>query len=310
MSDVKSIIKKIPGITLIKQIFFALLYVLKTKSYKFLLKYPPGHFYSPIPNINDPSIAAYSDQATQELTGGLVLHSESQLHLLDDLSKYYKDLPFPRVPTKNSRYYFENDFFTYFDAITLYAMLRNLSPANIIEIGSGYSSAVMLDTNNLFLSDKIKCTFIEPYPERLLRLLASKDRALHEIIQQPVQAVEVDTFRILNEGDILFVDSSHVSKSGSDVNYILFEILPALNSGVIIHFHDVFWPFEYPKDWLLEGRAWNEAYLLRSFLQYNNSFDIIFFNSYISHNYPEKLKDKMPLCLKDQGGSIWLKKNI
>ncbi len=109
-------------------------------------------------------------------------------------------------------------------------------------------------------------------------------------------------------GDVVFIDSSHVVKIGSDVAYILFHILPELQPGVIVHFHDILWPFEYPEDWLCEGRAWNEAYVLRAFLQFNEAFDILYFNSYIWHHHAERLQQKMPLCMKNPGGSIWLQK--
>jgi hypothetical protein len=78
----------------------------------------------------------------------------------------------------------------------------------------------------------------------------------------------------LNENDILFIDSTHVSKFNSDVNCIIHNILPALSKGVYIHFHDVMYPFEYPKNWLIEGRAWNEQYILRAFLEFNTNFKL------------------------------------
>lgn len=115
-------------------------------------------------------------------------------------------------------------------------------------------------------------------------------------------------FDILKENDILFVDSTHVSKVGSDVNYLLFEILPRLNKGVYIHFHDIFYPFEYPKEWIYDGKAWNEDYILRAFLQYNDSFKIFFFNTFLESFFREKFTLEMPLCLKNTGGSLWIKK--
>lgn len=83
-----------------------------------------------------------------------------------------------------------------------------------------------------------------------------------------------------------------------------------LKHGVIVHFHDVLWPFEYPKKWFIEGRAWNEAYALRAFLQFNNVFEVLYFNSFMGQFYKETLKEKMPLCLINTGGSLWLKKVI
>jgi hypothetical protein len=97
---------------------------------------------------------------------------------------------------------------------------------------------------------------------------------------------------------------------GSGVARIFFEILPKLKRGVMVHFHDILWPFEYPKEWFIEGRAWNEAYALRVFLQFNNVFEILYFNSYMGHFYRKRLQEKMPLCLRNTGGSLWLKKVV
>src|SRR5207237_8125791 len=137
------------------------------------------------------------------------------------------------------------------------------------------------DVNELFFDNAIQCTFIDPYPQLLRTLMKESDFARTRIIGQRVQDVDVGIFRELEASDILFIDSSHVAKTGSDVNYILFKILPLLNEGVLIHFHDIFYPFEYPVDWVYEGRSWNEAYLLRAFMQYNEAFEIQFFNSFL-----------------------------
>ena len=117
------------------------------------------------------------------------------------------------------------------------------------------------------------------------------------------------------QNDILFVDASHVGKWHSDVLHILFEILPKLNKGVLVHFHDVMWPFEYPQSWLEEGRAFNEAYFLRAFLQYNSAFEVVFFNSFMVAKHAELLRMKMPRMLKSPStpetignSSLWLRK--
>jgi len=116
-------------------------------------------------------------------------------------------------------------------------------------------------------------------------------------------------FEQLDENDIFFLDSSHVSKTGSDVNYLIFEILPALKPGVLVHIHDILYPFEYPEEWVLkERRSWNESYLLRAFLQYNSAFEIVYWNNFVWHRMHEELGGLMPLCLENEGGSIWLRR--
>ena len=150
-------------------------------------------------------------------------------------------------------------------------------------------------------------TFIDPCPERLRSLLTEKEAQKVEIVSQRVQDVSLETFSSLESGDILFLDSWHVSKVGSDVNYLFFEILPMLQAGVYVHVHDVFFPFEYPTEWVYEGRAWNEAYLLRAFLQYNRSFRVVLFNALIAKLRGPELQEEMPLSL-DRTGGIWLRK--
>ena len=236
------------------------------------------------------------------------LNETGQRGLFEELKKYYSDLPFDDKQKADRRFFFENDWFSYGDATILYCMIRHLRPKRIIEIGSGYSSAVMLDTNDLAFDGKIACTFIEPRPERLLSLLHDRDRQSHEVITKPVEEVGLDRFYALSPGDILFVDSSHISASGTDVNHIFFEILPALHVGVMVHFHDIFVGFEYPREWLLQKRPWNEIYLLRAFLQYNRAFQVKFFNNFFGHFYRECLERDMPLCMKNIGGSMWLEK--
>ncbi|MGA1826596.1 MAG: class I SAM-dependent methyltransferase [bacterium] len=275
----------------------------------FLRTYPPGHYSSPIPNIK--KILKEEDvifNKRVKVCPGVFLNEEAQLELLDKLAMYYDELPFSDQPDGVRRYYYENRFFSYADAIVLYAIMRHFKPTKIIEVGSGFSSAVMLDTNDLFLGSSLHLTFIEPFTERLNRLIREKDENHCIIVTRFVQEVQRELFDTLNAHDILFIDSSHVIKVGSDLACIVFEILPVLKPGVIIHFHDIFWPFQYPKEWFIEGRAWNEAYFIRAFLQFNNRFEVLYFNSFMGFHHSRILKNSMPLCLRNTGGSLWLRK--
>lgn len=271
--------------------------------------FPPGHFYSPIPAIEE--VKQREEEIFNKIPGeipGIDLNVEEQIELLNKFKKYYKEQPFGSRKREGLRFYFENPSYSYSDAIVLYCMIRHLQPKKIIEVGSGYSSCIILDTNELFLGDSISCTFIEPYPQLLQSLIKGTDKMKIEVIQKNLQDVNLDKFSELAAGDIFFVDSTHVSKINSDVNYIFFKILPYLKSGVCIHFHDIFYPFEYPKEWVYQGLAWNETYLLRAFLQYNNAFKIQFFNTYLEHFHREEFFDEMPIPLKYVGASIWIKK--
>ena len=269
---------------------------------------PVGHYYSPIPDMKEVEEKVEKFDFNPSNLAGINLNTETQLNLLESFIDYYKEQPFTRFKSWNNRYYFENDYYLYTDALFLYSMIRHLKPSKIIEIGSGFSSAVTLDTNENFFNNNIKCTFIEPYPDRLQSILKENDYKNTEIMPCKLQDVDLSVFKELKENDILFIDSTHVSKTFSDVNKILFDILPNLKKGVYIHFHDIFYPFEYIKNWLLENRAWNESYLLRAFLQYNNSFEIQLFSDYLAKAHKDILFKNMPLCANNTGGNIWIKK--
>ena len=271
-------------------------------------KYPAGHYYSPIPNHED--VLAYIESAKWGDTELLdvTLNKESQFKLLQQYQEFYADLPFPEQKTENCRYYYDQSVFCYADAIFLYCFLRKNKPRRIVEVGSGLSSAVILDTVEKYSQQQTECTFIEPYPDRLMSILKPQDKEKSRIITTKVQDVPIDVFTELGPGDLLFIDSTHVLKCGSDVQFLIFNILPQLPKGVFVHFHDVFYPFEYPSKWLAQGIYWNEIYVLRAFLSYNSEWAIHFFNTFVAKEYKEFLENKMPLCLKNTGGSIYIQR--
>jgi hypothetical protein len=273
--------------------------------------YPRGHYYSPLPEIAEVQAqASVLFRQEVDLRPSIDLRPHMQQELLAQLLPYYRDFIWPDEPTKDFRFYVRQGYFGPGDAVILHGMLRHFKPKRVIEAGSGFTSALMLDTNERFFQSRINFTFIEPFSERLLSLIRQTDLAQCTLIQDKLQNVPVTFFQQLEANDILFVDSSHVSKIGSDVNFIVFEILPALKPGVLIHFHDILWPFEYPLQWIIDGRAWNEAYLLRAFLQYNTQFDVLLLNSFVGHAFRTFMETNMPLFLKDPGGSLWLRKSV
>ena len=273
------------------------------------MQFEPGHFYSPVASCEDIA-QRYSELQGKPPTQipGVTLHLEQQFLWCKRIAAHYAEHPFPEQQTQGIRYYSENSTFTYSDAVFLYGMLRELMPKRIVEIGSGFSSAVMLDTNERFLKRGAQMTFIEPYPDRLHELLSIEDRKNCRIIDQRVQDVVDRPWSALESGDILFIDSSHVSKCGSDVNQIFFDVLPSLAKGVVVHIHDVFLHFEYPEDWLRQRRSWNEDYLLRAFLQFNDSFQILLWVPLMIESHQSFVEEHMPGCLRNSGGSFWMRR--
>jgi len=273
------------------------------------LLHPPGHFYSPIPDLNDVRRRAdrIFDRSPRELPG-IDLNEAGQLELLEAFAGYYAEMPFGRERRPGLRYFFGNPYFAQSDAVFLYCMLRHFRPRQVVEVGSGFSSAVMLDTSERFLDRGVRFTFIEPYPDRLRALLTPEDAARVTVLERPVQDVDMNVFEALGAGDVLFVDSTHVAKTGSDVNRLLFEVLPGLKPGVLVHFHDVFYPFEYPEEWVMTGRAWNEDYMLRAFLIGNTGFQVVAFNTFLARFHEAWFHEHMPVCLENTGGSLWLRR--
>jgi len=273
---------------------------------------PPGHFYSPIADLDDLRAREAHVFDTEAPLPDIDLQEEAQTRLFDRLVEHAKRFTLATTQLEaaaaGQRYYSDNDQFGPGDAAIYAAMLMEFKPARLIEVGSGFSSAVFLDTNAAFFDGSIQSTFIEPYPDRLLGLLSTADKARTQLLQAPVQAVPLETFASLEAGDVLFVDSTHVAKAGSDVNHIFFRVLPLLRPGVLIHFHDIFHPFEYPREWFFNGnRSWNELYLLRAFLMNNAHYRVLFFNSHFAHKNPER-RDALPDFWKNPGGGFWMVK--
>jgi hypothetical protein len=270
--------------------------------------FPAGHYYSPIPD-QDEILAYINSQKSHKIDiPDINLNKNNQFNLLQEYCLFYNDLPFPEKQKQGCRYYYENDWYSYADAIFLYSFLRKHQPKRIIEIGSGFSSAVMLDTIERFFSRCPEVTFIDPYSDRLKSLLRTYDQDQIKIIDKKIQDMSPDIFLSLESGDLLFIDSSHVVKCGSDLQLLMFDVLPILPYGIFVHFHDVFYPFDYPSEWLKEGRYWNENYFLHAFLSHNYEWVIYFFNTYVALLFNGFIKENLPLCVRNPGGSLYIRR--
>ncbi len=183
-------------------------------------------------------------------------------------------------------------------------MVRHFRPRLVIEVGSGFSSLVLRDAAAKNNSSPLIC--IEPFPRDFLR---EGFPGLRSLIEKKVQDIDLEFFFQLESGDILFIDSSHTVKIGGDVNYLFLEVLPRLKPGVIVHVHDIFLPFDYRRDWVLdELRFWTEQYLLQAFLSFNSEFEVLMANSYLNHCHKEDLKATFPSLSSWGGGSFWMRR--
>lgn len=271
--------------------------------------FPNGHFYSPV--VDPSTVGDYLERRWKDKIDdlkGIGIDLEGMRGFWTDNLDFIKSCTFPQVQTDTHRYYFNCGFYGPGDGTILRTMIRVHRPRRIIEIGSGFSTACALDTiDELQLRKSIQITCIEPYPERLEKLLRASDRDVVSVLRQAVQAVDLSLFSELQANDILFIDSTHVLKTGSDVHFELFYILPCLKPGVLIHFHDIHFPFEYPRQWIYDRNfSWNEVYALRAFLSYNNSFRILFYNDLFARAERTLVEQTYPYFLINPGGALWM----
>ncbi|WP_050478660.1 class I SAM-dependent methyltransferase [Herbaspirillum rhizosphaerae] len=271
--------------------------------------FPIGHYYSPI--ANTPDIRARQDKIWVETDSmlGIDLQVEAQVALARELAPYTTNIDWPVAqPNDPARYFYNNDQFPLPDAEFLYAALQHFRPKKLIEVGSGFSSLVTAEVNRTHFNNAIEFSCIEPYPRQFL--IDGVD-GISQLVRQRVEEVETGFFDRLDAGDILFIDSSHVSKVGSDVNYLFFEILPRLRPGVIVHIHDIFLPDEYPKNWMIDqGRNWNEQYLVRAFLQFNDHWKVVWSSHFMGTREPAVMASIFPRMPEriHHGSSLWFRR--
>lgn len=272
--------------------------------------HPVGHFYSPI--VDPAELVTRLDQLypAEPTVYGIDFNDQSQRQLIEfGLKRFMPEYDYPehgKDDIELNFFYTQNSQFSWLDARALFCFLRLWQPARIVEVGSGYSSLLMSDVKRRFLkSTVIQC--VEPFPRAFLR----RSELGFELILKRVQDVPIDFFTSLQAGDLLFIDSSHVCKTGSDVNYLLLHVLPQLRPGVRIHIHDIFLPHEYPKQWVIdENRSWNEQYLLQAMLIFSSGFKVLFGNSYAFLRYPHQIAESLNLPNGQSfgGGSFYIER--
>jgi hypothetical protein len=271
---------------------------------------PPGHFYSPIvePGEAERCIAAVEAARPPESLPGIPLVRSDLVETWHKLLPFLQTIPFQATQARGLRYVFDNPSYAWGDGSILHAMLRLYRPRRVVEIGGGWSSACTVDTAEKYLDGRCELTFIDPYPQ-LLRGVIGDAATRVRILEQAVQQVPLTLFAELEAGDILFIDSTHVLRTGSDVCTELFDILPRLKSGVVVHFHDMFWPFEYPRAWAVdENRSWNELYAVRAFLTQNSAWRVRFFNDYFFKLEHPLIEKTYPQFLSNPGGALWIER--
>ena len=271
-------------------------------------KTPAGHFYSPV--VDPETVREYvamNRAAGLEGLQGIEFPLTAMAAFWQANAEFIAATPFTEEPDGINRYSYTGGPYPHGDGIILRTMIHHYRPKRIVEIGSGYSTACILDTiDHLGLTD-LELTCIEPNPERLFSILREADRGRITFHQNNVQDIPLGVFRTLQRNDILFIDSSHVLKTGSDVHYELFYILPNLAPGVIVHFHDCRYPLEYSdRQIFVKNYSWNEVYAVRALLMYSTRFKVIFHASLFDEVHPS-LTAISPAFRCNPGGAIWVR---
>ena len=250
------------------------------------------HFYSPTPTIGE-----LDDEIWCSNDKGIKWNEPASAHLLQELSPFAGE--FCKI-VESGRWDPHNPAFAHSDASTYYCMVRHLRPKRIVEVGGGYSTqlaALAVEANG---TGQITC--IEPHPSDLL------ERLDVHLIKSRVQDVDMGEFD-LGKGDVLFIDSSHVSKIGSDINHLFFDVLPQVARGVYVHFHDIFLPHEYPAEWIKDRLLfWNEQYLLRAFLMGNSEWSVQLPVHRLAETRPDLIQKACPSPTVVGGGSFWIRR--
>jgi predicted O-methyltransferase YrrM len=272
----------------------------------------PVSFYSPVPDTR--ALPARVWPGADRLVAVDLAVDEQLERLAGFRARFAEEYgEFPVGPTPGeSGFHLDNGTFGPGDAEILYCMVRDLQPGRIIEIGSGMSTLVIdraLAANREHGAPPCTYSVIDPFPSQAAR---SAD-AVTVLRAQPVQDVELAVFEELDAGDVLFIDSSHVVATGSDVVFEYLEVLPRLRPGVVVHAHDIFLPREYPRSWLVDHHLfWNEQYLLAAFLTLNPSFHVLWSGRYLHEHHWEALTAALPsMAALDPAGdrgpcSFWM----
>ncbi len=252
----------------------------------------PRHFYSAIPDVR--ALRATTGwRSARSMVGVAGLDVKAQL---DELENWFTgevrdaleshDVYLAAVEANGAAGYGPAE------ASVLYAFVASQRPRRVVQIGAGVSTAVVLDAAERH-GFNVDITCIDPYPTELLERLAASGRIT--LVRERAQDVELEVMTSLDSGDLLFVDSTHTVKPDSEVNRIVLEVLPRLSTGVMVHFHDIWFPFDYPRDLLEETLFfWNESTLLHAFLLDNARFEVSVSCSFLHYRAKEPLTRLIP----------------
>jgi hypothetical protein len=269
------------------------------------------HYYQPLPEYENVPLQFFD---LPHHCPGFEMDKDDFSAQLQQLGVYSNECVWPETTNKPGEYYTQNYQFGYSSAVLLFTMIRANASKRVVEIGSGFSSQVSFEAlcKNHAMND-IKLTCIEPYPSDWLEDFAASHPTSVHLLKMKAQDIDLNTYLSLEAGDVLFIDSSHVSKLASDVNFLYLQVLPLLDRGIIIHVHDIYIPYEYPKIHFF-GKPkyfWNEQYMLQAFLSHNSAFQVLLPGYYVQKDMPDVFHTAFPAFNPQQHrltSSFWMKK--
>lgn len=267
----------------------------------------PFHYYFP---VFDPDALPSSTWSRESRLPGIDLQPQRQLQLLEKFN-YSEELRlFPLDGDHKAGYCYHNGMFGPGDAEVLYSVLRHFKPRRVIEVGSGSSTHLAKAAlyRNRAEGHESEHICIEPYSAPWLEKLGVT------VVREHVEDVDISLFQKLGANDVLFIDSSHVLRTGGDVQFEYLEILPRLNPGVLVHVHDIFLPFEYPQSWIRDQKwFWTEQYLVQAFLAFNAGFEVLLALHYLHAHHRDALAKAAAIYAEHpqfQPASLWIRRKL
>lgn len=277
----------------------------------------PVHFYSPVPDLVDLEQRKIWDRKSD--LAGVSFNPGFQVAHLSELGKQFGhecDWPSQSL-SKEGQFFTENGTFGFGCAASTYCILRNYKPRRVIEIGSGNSSKIISEAlllNSKDSMEPIDYSIIDPSPSPFIETGLS---SLARLEKKPVETIDPSFFSQLERNDVLFIDSGHTVRMGGDVNFLILDILPRLSPGVIVHFHDIGLPNEYPKVYATNSRYrffWTEAYLLQAFLCLNQEFEIMMALAFLMTERKKEFSLAFPHYQPEEhksiSGSFWIRRKM
>ncbi|MBS1887189.1 MAG: class I SAM-dependent methyltransferase [Actinobacteria bacterium] len=266
-------------------------------------------YYSPIPDL---TLLPDDIWDRRNRLAGVALNVDDAIALIEsELADYVAEFDFPAAgPRPPGEFFLDNTNYGAVDAELLYAMVRARKPRRVLELGSGMTTLLIGEAARRNAADGVATEHLayDPYPRA--QILGEDPPPPTRFAPKGATEVGLDDFSLLGNGDILFVDTTHTVKLGSDVNYVVLDVLPTLASGVIVHFHDIFLPWEYPREWFESmGYFWAEQYLIQAFLAFNGDFEVLIPANAVAVEHPDRLARAIPSFVPGRRpGALWLRR--